>query len=568
VAHRYDRRTFLGQSARTAAGLAVVGGAGGLLAACGATGPAAKAPAGGSRIFATTGNPKPGGSLTFGVEAEESGFDPTSAHFDSTGVLYARTVYDPLAIPLADGTVVPYLAQSITPNTDYTQWTITLRPNLFFHDGNPCDGSALLFNMQQYIASPLVNYTLTYVDKVVKAGDLGVTIFMKNPWVPFDKWLAGYIGGQCAYVFSPAQWSKASGTPGFTALNNHPIGTGPFVFKEWVANDHFTATKNPNYWRKDAFGTQLPYLDSITFRPLPIVAARWQGLEEGQLDIIHTDDPRTILDIRAHPTLQDLEDIDSPVEHDMDFGMINTSTAPFNDVRMRQAFAYGFNQQNYLEVSGLGVDGVSNGPFGPGSPYFAPTGFPTYNLAKAKSLLQSYLTDTKQTSLQIQYGTTQSPTSLASAGLIQQYMSDVGATLIIQQVEQSEYITDAVLGHFHVFAWRQFANIDPDLNYPFWASEQAGAAVSVNFTKLSDPIVQKSIDTGRQSTDPAERVDAYQTVAKQFGTDCPYIWASEDVWAIGAGATVHGFDKPTVPDGRPALGMLSGIVWPTEIWKS
>jgi peptide/nickel transport system substrate-binding protein len=568
VAHRYDRRTFLGQSARTAAGLAVVGGTGGLLAACGTSGTGGKAPFGGSRIFAAGGKPKMGGNLVFGVEAEEAGFDPTTAHFDSTGVMYARTVYDPLAIPLADGSVVPYLAEKIEPNGDYTQWTITLRPNLFFHDGNPCDGSALLFCMEQYLASPLVNFTLTYVDKVVPAGNLGVTVHMKNPWVPFDKWLAGYIGGQIAWVFSPKQWQKASSVPGFTALNSHPVGTGPFVFKEWVANDHFTATRNPNYWRKDAFGQQLPYLDSITFRPLPVVSQRWQGLQTGTLDIVHTDDPRTILDIRADTALQDLEDVDSPVEHDMDFGMINTAQAPFDDVRVRQAFAYGFNQPNYLAVSGLGVDGPSSGPFGPGSPYYAATGYPEYNLTKAKSLIQSYMHEHNLSQLTIQYGTTESPTSLNAAGLIQQYMSEAGATLSIQQVEQSQYITDAVLGHFHVFAWRQFANIDPDLNYVFWASESGNTAVSVNFTKLSDPVVQANIDKARQTTDQAERVTAYQAVARQFGTDCPYIWASQDVWSIGARAEVHGFDKPTVPDGRTALGMLSGIVWPTEIWKS
>ncbi len=146
MAQHYDRRTFLGKSARTAAGLAVAGGSGSLIAACGSSG-SQSATFHGSRVFATTGHPKPGGSLVFGVEAEETGFDPTTAHFDSTGVMYARTVYDPLAIPLADGSVVPYLAQSISANPDHSEWTIILRPNLFFHDGNPCDGSALLFCM-------------------------------------------------------------------------------------------------------------------------------------------------------------------------------------------------------------------------------------------------------------------------------------------------------------------------------------------------------------------------------------------------------------------------------------
>ena len=63
-----------------------------------------------------------------------------------------RTVFDPLAIITASGGYAPYLAQSITPNSEYTSWTVTLRPNLRFHDGTPCDGAALLQNFKAHRA--------------------------------------------------------------------------------------------------------------------------------------------------------------------------------------------------------------------------------------------------------------------------------------------------------------------------------------------------------------------------------------------------------------------------------
>jgi peptide/nickel transport system substrate-binding protein len=571
VDHRLDRRTFLGQTARTAAGLAVVGATGSALAACGSSG---KGGTGSVQVNfghgVGTGKPVMGGSLIFGTEAEESGFDPTYAHFDSSGVLYARTVYDPLAIALPDGSIVPYLAQSITSNTDYTQWTITLRPNLFFHDGTPCDGKALEYNFNAYKASPLVNFTLTYMEKATQTGALSVRIDMNAPWVPFPAWLAGYIGGQMAYVFSPAQYAKAGNVPGTTALNSHPVGTGPFIFKEWVAGDHFTAVRNPHYWRKDKYGNQLPYLDTITFKPIPIVSDRLQALQTGTLDIIHTDDPTTILAIRKSTSLQNVEDDQSPVEHDMDFGMINTTSPPFDDIRMRQAFAYGFDQASYLKTTGYGVEAPSTGPFTPTSKYYAPTGFPTYNPAKALSLVQSYMHDKGVSKVNVIYGTTNTPQALDTAGIIQSYLQaiDPAISVTIQQVEQSQYITDAILGLYHVVAWRQFANIDPDLNYPFWAAATPNGGVSVNFTRLKDPLVQQAIDKGRQSTAEADRIEAYQTVASRFGADCGYIWAAEDVWSIGARNNVQNFDNPTTPTGQAALGMLSGIIWPTEIWKT
>ncbi len=64
----------------------------------------------------STKTPKKGGSLVFGVDAEESGFDPTQARFDEVGVMYARTVFDPLTIITANGDWAPYLAESVVPN--------------------------------------------------------------------------------------------------------------------------------------------------------------------------------------------------------------------------------------------------------------------------------------------------------------------------------------------------------------------------------------------------------------------------------------------------------------------
>ncbi len=245
----FDRRTLLAGGAATAASLAAANALG--LDFGGIAGAVTNGP---GRNGISTATPKKGGSLVFGVDAEESGFDPTQARYDEVGVMYARTVFDPLTIITATGGWAPYLAESVVPNSNYTSWTITLRPNLVFHDGTPCDGAALLTNLTAQSKSGLTGIVITPIlESLTQSGPLAVTMALKSPWAPFPFWLAGGIGGQIAYVAAPSMLSNPNGT-------SHPVGTGPFVFQEWVPNSHFTATANPHYWRPG-----LPYLDSITY---------------------------------------------------------------------------------------------------------------------------------------------------------------------------------------------------------------------------------------------------------------------------------------------------------------
>ena len=71
---------------------------------------------------------------------------------------------------------------------------------------------------------------------------------------------------QVGYVVGQAMIDQATGNPSATLI---PVGTGPFIYSQWQPNDHFTATRNPNYWRSG-----LPYLDSITFKPIPDTTQR------------------------------------------------------------------------------------------------------------------------------------------------------------------------------------------------------------------------------------------------------------------------------------------------------
>ena len=101
-----------------------------------------------------------GGTLVVGLEAEVDGLNPANNALDPSGLQMGISVFDTLAVNNEDGEAVPYLAESITPNEDLTEWTITLREGITFHDGTPLTSEAVKAGIDATLASPLVSLAL------------------------------------------------------------------------------------------------------------------------------------------------------------------------------------------------------------------------------------------------------------------------------------------------------------------------------------------------------------------------------------------------------------------------
>jgi peptide/nickel transport system substrate-binding protein len=550
---RFDRRQVLLGGAAAAAGVAGAGALGvGLDDLAGATtnGP--------GRNGVSTKTPKHGGSLTFGVDAEESGFDPTTARYDEVGVMYARTVFDPLTIILANGDWAPYLAQTVVPNAAYTSWTVTLRPGLVFHDGTPCNGAALLTNFQAQAKSLLTGIVLSpTLVSITQTGPLAVTISFKSPWIPFPYYLAGGIGGQIAYMAAPSMLANPNGT-------SHPVGTGPFMFKEWIPNDHFTATANPNYWRKG-----MPYLNSITFKPIPDESARAEALKSGTIDLMITDTPQIITQFRGNKSYSYIDDSTHVAgEPDMNCVQLNCLAAPFNDANIRRAAAMAINRQQYAKVIDEGVLPVSNGLFVAGSQYYSKTPYPAYNPSEASKLVKA-AAKTNGGPISFSYGSTNSPAAIRAAEYLEQAWGQVGFQVKTNIVQQNDTINNALAGKYQALGWRQFGAVDPDLNYIFWSTTTVSSgSLSINMARNADPQIEAALQQGRASSDKEVRETAYKTVNKRLALDLPYLWTDRAVWAVIGDPTVQNFNNPTTPQGQAAFGMIGGSIWPTQIWIS
>ncbi len=158
----------------------------------------------------------------------------------------------------ADGSIQGYLAESMTPNSTFDTWTMTLRSGIKFHDGSDLTAAVVKANYDALLTSALTGPALKQVTSVTATGDLTVVFALEAPNPLFPAGLTTQVG----YVVAESMIHQAQSNP-----NSAPTLRGHRalrLFQQWQPNSSFTATRNPNYWRSG-----LPYLDQITFKPIP-----------------------------------------------------------------------------------------------------------------------------------------------------------------------------------------------------------------------------------------------------------------------------------------------------------
>lgn len=507
---------------------------------------------GGSGNDADAGKPVSGGSVTYGLEAETAGgWCLPEAQLAIAGIQVARTMYDTLTAPDENGDYVPFLAQSVEPNADYTQWTIKLREGVKFHDGTALDSTVVKNNIDafrgQYPArkSLLFVFVLSNIASVDVVDPLTLTVTTKTPWPAFPAFLhsSGRLGisGQ-AQLDDPA------------TCDRNLIGTGPFKLKEWKLNDHLTAVKNPDYWQKDADGNQLPYLDEISYRPIPDSDARVNALLAGELTAMHTALPESIDRLRTEKENGKVGLVESDKYAEVGYIMLNASKAPFDNINARLAAAYSLDRESFNQVRNLGLTKVASGPFAEGSVGYLPdAGFPKYDLDKAKEYAAKYTEETGKP-LEITVLSTPDPATVKSAQFIQEQVEKAGFKVNLKTVEQAALINNALGSDWNAMAWRNHPGGAPDLQYVWWNS-----GAPTNFGKFKDPEMDQLLNEGRAESDKAAAKTIYENVNKRFGSQVWNLWLNWTIWDIASAPDVHGVYGPDLPGGeKPFPGLATG----------
>lgn len=489
--------------------------------------------------------PQSGGSLTVAIDADADGYNPTSSAWASAGHNVARTIFDPLATYDASGKLVPYLAESITPNADATVWTVTARPDVTFHDGTPFDAAAMQANFEANRTSPQFGSQLALLVSMTVIDELTLELTMSQPWSTFPNVLAGDIGSQVGYMAAPSMLADPEGA-------RTPIGTGPFVFQEWVPDDRLIVVRNDDYWQEPA------YLDQVTFRPIPDSTTRKAAFDAGDVDLYYTGSSSEIIEYQAAPD-DWTTTIGAPGEPDL--VMFNTQKAPLDDVRVRRALVMAADMTRLFDfLDATGVKQVTTGPYASSSYWFADSDYPAYDPAGAKQLIDEYVAETG-TPVQFEFGGNQSPFIVSVQELYQSMWAEIGATANIVSRAQSENISTVISGDFQVVMWGGIGGGDPDSDYNDFHSD-----TGQNFSGFNTPEMDAALEAGRALADPEARKAQYAIVQQILGENVPFLWAGSNQYGVITRPNVVGIADFRLPDGTPGQAITASQFFMKDVW--
>ncbi len=477
--------------------------------------------------------PSAGGSLVVGTNGEVEGFNPLTSQWSGPAYQIGRTVLDPLVVMDENGDWQPYLAKSITPNEDFTVWTFELRSGVTFHNGEVLDADALAVFFDAATTSPLSSQGYPEKPAITVTGPLTVALGFTQPWSAMPTSLVEQGG----YVIAPEQVRS-----GDTA---RPIGTGPFVFDEWIPDKHFRATRNPGYWRPG-----LPYLDSIEFRPIPDVNRRLDALEAGDLDVAEANsvgDPR--LDGLRSAGLTVVEDFDHVGVSNL---LMNNDHPPLDDERVRRAVVTAIDREAFRDAVLDPSFELADQPFPEGSRWHTTVDYPAYDPDAARELVSEYEADNGPISISIMIIATGAPTQPAQ--YLQQQLGVVGIDVDIVDLELVTFVQQFVKGEYDtVYLGSFFGATDPDGSYPFISSTGAApeTLVKLNFARYRNPAVDDALRAQRATDAAAARAEQWATIWRAFADDLPYAFLAYDRTAWATEADVYGLDGFTTPEGIP-----------------
>lgn len=526
-----------------------------VLSACGSSSPdgPGTADAASSNDTVVEGEPVTGGKIVMAVTAETNGWNPALAQWADAGNFVGSTFLEPLFVYDPDGEIVPWLAESITPDSDaYDSWTVKLRRGITFHDGTELTAANVKAGLELAIFEGLSGIALgDYFDGVDVVDDYTARINLTIKWATFPNVIAGPNGYQMAPSMLEREDKGAS----------HPIGTGPYEFESWTPDESVKVRRFDGYWGGpcalespepsvvalcEAAGVPIgqpngPFLDAMEFRPIPDALQRSNAIESGDVSMVLTTRASDVARLRNNYTVVRNYDGEQTLI------MTSTSKPPFDNEHARRALAFATNRQQVVDLVSAGEELVSDTwPFSKSSRWGeladGDNGYPEYDPQRAREELEQYKAETGEPTLSFTFAGLANTADLEIMQTLLQQWAEVGIEARIDTVEQTVYIGRLVANDFEAAYFRNYAYPDPDSLYSFWSESTAGGPISINFTQYYSPATEAALRTGRETTDFETRRQAYDALMRERNEQAIELWLFNTPYALIAEKQIRGLN--------------------------
>jgi peptide/nickel transport system substrate-binding protein len=463
--------------------------------------------------------PVEGGTLTYATgDAEPTCLDPHVGG-NHPQALVSTQYLESLVSLDKDGKILPWLASDWEQSEDGLTWTFTIRDGVSFTDGTPLDAEAVRANLA-HVQDPATLSSTGYLalGKVTKAEAVDERTLRLTLSAP-DSALLESLSQPWLAIESPAGLAR-----GMDANCAQPIGTGPFTVDAWEKQNSITLVRNDDYNSPpgDAAHDGPAHLERIVWRFLPDSASRYAALQAGEVDVIDNAQPDTIVQAQ---NADGLEELDAPRPGSSNRLELNSGKAPFDDVRVREAFIRAVNVDDAVKGLFLGTAERSYSPLSSVEPlaYSEPDLF-EYDPDAANDLLDAAgwtqrdsagyrVKGGERLSLRLPVSTNQSiPAEQSLFEQLQAGAKDVGFEIVLDPLDLSSWY-GALGENDYDLVSAPYTKVGPDVLRILYESSGTTPAPSgyfANHAQVRDPALDDLLIRASQVSDPDERAQLYK----------------------------------------------------------
>lgn len=457
-------------------------------------------------------------TIVFAQGADVTSLDPHVGK-ETPAITVTDQIFDTLIRTGSDKSIQPAIAESWEQLSD-TSYKFKITEGIKFHNGETLTAEDVKFSLDRAIASSYVAYIVNFISDVQIEDEYTVIVNTHEPYAPI---LMNLAHPSTAIVCKSAVEADPE------AIKLNPIGCGPYKFVEWKQGDSVKLEAFEDYY------LGAPATKNVVMRVIPENAQRTIALETGEIDIAYN---LSVNDIKRVKENEDL-DLLSTKTSSVTYISFNMEKEPFNNIKVRQAFAHAIDKQLLVDTLLYGQGAVANSVISE-VVFGGVEGLKglEYNPEKAKKLLAEAGVE-EGTEFTISVNDNQQ--RIESCQVIQGMLNEVGIELKIEVLEFGSLIEKTTNKQHDMafFAWVTSTSDADYTYYPLFHSSMHGAPGNRSF--YNNPKIDELIEAGRTNPDYGEREKIYEEVAVVLADEVPSLPLYFQNMSVGITKKAEGF---------------------------